>query len=418
VADAGPDAEVCSRPGIFNIAGTTSANGSILWTTSGDGRFDNNTLDNPSYTLGTETDSVFLIKTVTSAGSCIDAVDSMILSVTLTPVAIAGSGGRTCDLEFQLGAVAGESIGKWTKTSGPGTVDFHPSPDEPNAWAIVSDFGLYVFTWTVSNRSCTDTSSVQVDFTEMIEVDAGAGGSVCGLSFDLGAIQGIGSGIWSKVTGPGQVTFTPSDTLFNATATVDQSGTYLFQWSESFSSCKGSDTVEVSYINQPKADAGPDQILEFVFSTHLEGNFPEFGRGRWTLLNGTGQLTDENDPLSEVTGLSLGDNEFAWSIVTGVCEDVTDNVLITVRDIQTPTVITPNNDGLNDFLEFPGITLQPGSELIIYNRWGTEVYRNRAYQNDWNGKDHKGRDLINDTYFYVLKLPSSRIIKSFVEIRR
>jgi len=41
---------------------------------------------------------------------------------------------------------------------------------------------------------------------------------------------------------------------------------------------------------------------------------------------------------------------------------VLDQVLITVDDTGFPTVITPNNDGFNDFLEFPGIDLQPGSE--------------------------------------------------------
>ncbi|MCP4310198.1 MAG: gliding motility-associated C-terminal domain-containing protein, partial [Bacteroidetes bacterium] len=98
--------------------------------------------------------------------------------------------------------------------------------------------------------------------------------------------------------------------------------------------------------------------------------------------------------------------------------DASDQVIVTVNDIQTSTVITPNMDGQNDFLVFPGVESLSGSEIIIYNRWGTEVYRSNDYKNDWDGKDHKGRELVMGTYFYILKIPPDRVIKSFVEIRK
>jgi gliding motility-associated-like protein len=138
----------------------------------------------------------------------------------------------------------------------------------------------------------------------------------------------------------------------------------------------------------------------------------------WVLETGSGTFEDETDPQSEVSDLSVGDNLFSWKVSNGVCPDAMDQVTITVRELFTPTVITPNNDGENDFLVFQGIEFQEGSMLLIYNRWGTEVYRNRDYKNDWDGKDKKGRDLIPDTYYYILELPSSKVIKSFVEIRR
>jgi gliding motility-associated-like protein len=93
-------------------------------------------------------------------------------------------------------------------------------------------------------------------------------------------------------------------------------------------------------------------------------------------------------------------------------------VIITVNDVQTYTVITPNNDGLNDFLVFPGVEDIRGCEIVIFNRWGIEVYRNENYQNNWDGRDHRDRDLIPDTYYYILRIPPDRIIKNFVEIRR
>ena len=423
VADAGPDAEICTGDGSFTFSGTTSAKGTILWTTSGDGTFTNATIDNPVYTLGSETGSVTLTKTVSSPGSCADTSDSMILTIYQTPVANAGPGGRTCRLEFQLNAQLNLSTGEWSKSSGPGNVAFVPSNNDPNAIAQVTEPGHYLFTWKELNKLCTDTASVGVHYIDQFEVNAGTDGQTCGLTYalnavNINAISLNASGSWTKVSGPGNATFTPSGFLFNSSVTVDSFGIYEFQWSESIGDCTGNDIVKVTFYKQPIAYAGPDQELEFIFNTRMEGNRPVFGTGKWTLLKGSGDLNDENDPGSEVTGLALGVNEFEWSIVSEICQDVSDIVVITVRDLYEPTVITPNNDGFNDFLVFSGIELQPGSELIIYNRWGTEIYRSSDYQNDWSGKDSRGRDLINDTYYYVLKLPSSRIIKSFVEIRR
>ena len=109
---------------------------------------------------------------------------------------------------------------------------------------------------------------------------------------------------------------------------------------------------------------------------------------------------------------------FEWTISSTYCADISDQVTIMVNDVESYTVITPNNDGFNDFLVFPGVEELRGCEILIYNRWGMEVYRNADYQNDWDGRDHDGRELIADTYYYILRIPPDRIIKSFVEIRR
>jgi gliding motility-associated-like protein len=265
---------------------------------------------------------------------------------------------------------------------------------------------------------CSDQNAIIVDFLDLNEVDAGMGGDVCGLAFNLNAIAVTGFGQWSKLSGPGNVVFSPSDASVNVTVTADDYGDYVFQWYETLDNCVGSDTLAVSFHMQPLADAGPDQVLEFVFSTYLNARIPEIGKGHWEVERGSGHFADENDPVSLVTELELGVNEFIWIIQSAGCEEASDKVIVTVNDINTPTVITPNNDGQNDFLVFPGVEQQSGSELIIYNRWGTEVYRSSDYQNDWEGMDHKNRALNPDTYYYILKIESERIIKGFVEIRR
>ena len=40
--------------------------------------------------------------------------------------------------------------------------------------------------------------------------------------------------------------------------------------------------------------------------------------------------------------------------------------------------------------------------LCVYNRWGTEVYRNTQYDNRFNGI-YQGQELPDGTYYYVLE---------------
>jgi hypothetical protein len=49
-----------------------------------------------------------------------------------------------------------------------------------------------------------------------------------------------------------------------------------------------------------------------------------------------------------------------------------------------PNIITPNGDGINDRFE---LILQPNYkvEMKVYSRWGSLVYRNDDYQNDFYG---------------------------------
>ena len=67
-----------------------------------------------------------------------------------------------------------------------------------------------------------------------------------------------------------------------------------------------------------------------------------------------------------------------------------------------PTVITPNNDGLNDAFtvkcqqgESPSLT------LTVFNQWGDEVLYRKPYLNDWEG-DYNGEPLPVGTYYVIL----------------
>ena len=75
-------------------------------------------------------------------------------------------------------------------------------------------------------------------------------------------------------------------------------------------------------------------------------------------------------------------------------------------DLTIPQAVTPNGDGFNDVFVIDGIENYPNNELIIFNRWGAEVFRANGYSNDWNGKSTSdfniwGEDLPTGTYYYL-----------------
>jgi gliding motility-associated-like protein len=68
-----------------------------------------------------------------------------------------------------------------------------------------------------------------------------------------------------------------------------------------------------------------------------------------------------------------------------------------VCEIEEINVFTPNGDGSNQKLVFKNLELFPPSKLVIFNRWGGQVYTSDAYKNDWEGDN-----LSPGTYYYLL----------------
>lgn len=67
---------------------------------------------------------------------------------------------------------------------------------------------------------------------------------------------------------------------------------------------------------------------------------------------------------------------------------------------------TPNGDGINDTWVISNIENYPNSLIRVFNRWGTEVFVSRNYQNDWDGH-YKGNSSSlpeSSSYYYQIDL--------------
>lgn len=85
----------------------------------------------------------------------------------------------------------------------------------------------------------------------------------------------------------------------------------------------------------------------------------------------------------------------------GGCSDSYDFIVNrTFCDIQKG--ISPNNDGLNDSFDLAGLNV---NKLMIFNRYGKEVYSKGNYTNEWQGQDNNSNNLPTGTYYYVIDSP-------------
>ncbi len=112
------------------------------------------------------------------------------------------------------------------------------------------------------------------------------------------------------------------------------------------------------------------------------------------------------------------------------CDSIVIPIDVTDKKVDNPFTVpqgfSPNGDGVNDFFEILGIEQYPNNYLIIYNRWGNQVYDKHGYANTWNGNyigDFSiGKELPTATYYYILKLDEtqedSEVKKGYIYLSR
>lgn len=324
----------------------------------------------------------------------------------------AGNGGDECDLNFRLNAVPGAGTGTWSLVNGPGNATFSPDPHQYNATVTVTVPGAYDFEWREVSSNCSSGDIIRVTFHPLPYVSAGSDASVCtGNSVRLYG-QGNGTLLWN----PAGSLSNPSvaDPIASPSSTTTYTLTLTDQWG-----CRNTDQITVTVIEKPVADAGPDQILEYVFGTVLSASKVQNNQtGEWQIIRGSCTFSDKNDNNATVASLSLGENILVWNVTNSVCPASSDTVLIMVRELLIPSFITPNLDGKNDFFIIRGLESFGLTNFEVFNRWGATVYHSRDYKNDWDGRDLEGSPLPDDTYFYLLKPEKVDPVKGFVVIKR
>lgn len=180
--------------------------------------------------------------------------------------------------------------------------------------------------------------------------------------------------------------------------------------------CPDTMVLNITIFQTPTADAGPDQNIFGRFETQLAAVPTTVGQGVWSITSGSGTLDNPADSTSLIADLQNGETVMTWTVSNGACAEVSDDMSIFVSEIFVPEALTPNGDGNNDFFIINGIEALENN-VEIFNRWGQVVYEAANYQNDWQGTDASGNELVSDTYFYIITAGEEKF-KGFVVLKR
>ena len=307
--------------------------------------------------------------------------------------------------------------GTWTLTRLPGSINSTGTGTSTTVSGLES--GIYNF-YVTNAAGCPSPVSANViinprpgpvpsvEITNPGPVCTPATVNITDPAITAGSTEGLTYSYWLDI-----VATIPYNTPSTAT-----DGTYYIKGTTT-SGCSDIQPVIVAVFQVPDAIAGPDQVLEYQFSAILDAEVPGDNlTGGWSVVAGAGHFADTNYAKTTVTSLAVGENILQWAVNNGVCPPATDNLSITVHDLVIPTLITPNNDGLNDYFFLEGLQFLGKTVLTVFDRRGALAFENQQYDNMWDGVDYNGNPLSDDTYFFILE-PENRVpVSGYIVIRR
>ena len=222
-------------------------------------------------------------------------------------------------------------VGEWTIENG--SASFASSMLDNNA--VVNDlaFGDNIFRWTVTHNACKSVSDVMVSFNR-IDANAGSDKDLCTDEIQLeGNTANPGTGTWSVVGGTSQAIFEDVNNPNSKVSSLAK-GVNVLRWTINYRGCETKSEVKMTNNSPSAAYAGNLQEL-CVDNTFLDATMPSPGVGSWEVLMGSGSIINPNDPKTEVTSLSKGDNVFRWVVTNGICTS-TDEVRIVNNEPSIP----------------------------------------------------------------------------------
>ncbi|MBL7962609.1 MAG: HYR domain-containing protein, partial [Flavobacteriales bacterium] len=145
-----------------------------------------------------------------------------------------------------------------------------------------------------------------------------------------------------------------------------------------------------------------------------------------------GGTTDNcgNSPLilavDETLFVAPGDYPVQFTVTDVSGNSSTCTATITVirpqPEVVIPSGFSPNGDGIADTWVIKGIDYHQQNNLVIFNRWGNEIYRASPYRNEWSGQVNANMampgTLPTGTYFYQLDLGDGDVRTGYIQLNR
>jgi gliding motility-associated-like protein len=255
---------------------------------------------------------------------------------------------------------------------------------------------------------CWGSDTVQLNVQPLPTVSFGAlAATYCSLDSAVVLVGNPAGGSFTGTTGP--------NGLFDPNVAGGGIFTIDYQFTDGFG-CSATVSQSTIVVLPPSpANAGQDDQGESQIT--LQAQPVSIGTGAWLTGSFPGTMSDAGDPMATVTFDSAGTYLLVWTVSNPPCPTNFDSLWVTFEGIHIPTGFSPNDDGVNDFYFIRGLGSYPGTKLLIFNRWGNQVWGSDDYKNDWNGVNASNQPLVEDTYFAVIEYGDRRV-QVYVVLKR
>ncbi|NEN21970.1 gliding motility-associated C-terminal domain-containing protein [Cryomorpha ignava] len=291
-----------------------------------------------------------------------------------------------------------------------------------SADVTLTEPGLFGYSYVVTNSACgSRTSSFNLNVIAVPDAGVSVGNADVCAGEDLNLFDYLVDpdldGYWID----------QDANIVNDETRIDNAGAYVYTYIIDRSPCE-SDSTAVSFNVELGPSAGIPQNPLLVCISDPAFNLIDYVSGAtpggvWTNADGT-VINGVFDP--ETTGVFT----FTYTVTSPECGDIASDLIVNVsqanctdKTIVIPQGFSPNNDGIGDIWIVRNIEQYPNSSLLIFNRWGEEVFTARPYTNNWEGKADGGLNSDNGlpvgTYYYVLDLgDGTDIRKGYIYLNR
>jgi len=349
---AGANISVCSNNSIANYNGSVSGvTSSGIWSTNGSGTFspDNVTLSG-NYTPSAADITggfVHLILTSTNNGNCNATIDSLKLTITPPPVALAGNDTAICannNLALNGVITGGAGTGVWT-TSGTGS--FTPSSNTltatyvPSAADTTAHQVVLTLTSTNNGGCLAATDNLTLTINPGPSVTAGSDQAICSNSntVSLTGQVTIASGLQWSTVGDGTFSSASSATTTYSIGAGDITNgqVKIVASSTGNGDCvAATDTMIIAIQQVPLVNAGVNQfVCQGIMTVNLNGTVTGSSTsGIWSTL-GSGTF-NSTTALNATYTLSTADTTAGSvklvlsSTNNALCNQVSDTLLVTI----------------------------------------------------------------------------------------
>lgn len=140
-------------------------------------------------------------------------------------------------------------------------------------------------------------------------------------------------------------------------------------------------------------------------SANDNANFTNFVQWYYSENGNDYSATDEGKNIV-LTDTAITESWWIAEFANGMSCTMYDTVFVTDcpgPPVDIPNALTVNEDNANETFWIENIEYYPDNELVIYNRWGSVIYRTFGYINEWDGT-RNGEPMPIGTYYFILKL--------------